>query len=114
MAKVFYTERDIDEMQRRGVTSIDVTDSVVLTDLALERAMKYEMKINRRQASSAPTAKLSQSVNLAISSVHTIPERSSDSDLKQKIRSMVLARLDGQVDAALLDSVISRVLDGMK
>jgi hypothetical protein len=114
MPKIFYTERDIDEMQRRGVTSIDVTENVVMTDLALERAMRYEMKINRVQPSSAPTAKLSQSVNLAVSSVHTMPERSSDSDLKQKIKSMVLAKLDGQVDAVLLDSVITRVLDGMK
>jgi hypothetical protein len=114
MAKIFYTERDIDEMQKRGVTAIDVTDNVVLTDLALERAMKYEMKINRPATSAAPTAKLSQSVNLAVSSVHTTPERSSDSDLKQKIKALVLAKLDGQVDAALLDSVITRVLDGMK
>ncbi|HEU0296614.1 MAG TPA: hypothetical protein VFR47_28010 [Anaerolineales bacterium] len=114
MPKIFYTERDVDEMQNRGITSIDVTENVVMTDLALERAMKYEMKINRVQPSSAPTAKLSQSVNLAVSSVHTMPERAIDSDLKQKIKSMVLAKLDGQVDAVLLDSVISRVLDGMK
>jgi hypothetical protein len=114
MAKIFYTERDIDELHNRGVTSIDVTDNVVMTDLALERAMKYEMKINRVGPSSAPMAKLSQSVNLAVSSVHTVPQRSSDSDLKEKIRSMVLAKLDGQVDPALLDSVITRVLDGMK
>ena len=114
MAKIFYTERDIDEMKARGVTAIDVTDNVVMTDLALERAMKYEMKINRVEPSSAPTAKLSQSVNLAVSAVHTVPQRASDADLKAKIRSMVLAKLDGQVDAALLDSVITRVLDGMK
>jgi hypothetical protein len=34
--------------------------------------------------------------------------------LKQKIKSAVLARLDGQVDATLLDAVITRVLAGMK
>ena len=114
MAKVFYTERDIDEMKARGLASIDVTDNVVMTDLAVERAMKYEMKINRVESSPAPKAKLSQSVNLAVSSVHTMAERSSNSDLKRKIKSMVLAKLEGQVDAALLDSVITRVLDGMK
>lgn len=114
MPKIFYTERDVDDMKARGIATIDVTDNVVMTDLALERAMKYEMKINRVEASAAPTAKLSQSVNLAVSSIHTVPQRSSDSDLKEKIRSMVLAKLDGQVDAALLDSVITRVLDGMK
>ena len=114
MPKTFYTERDIDEMNRRGITSIDVTDNVVMTDLALERAMKYEMKINRVETSAAPKAVLSQSVNLAVSSVHTMASRSSDDDLKRQIRSAVLAKLDGQVDSALLDAVITRVLGGMK
>mgnify|MGYP003336838920 CR=1 FL=1 len=113
MPKIFYTERDIDDMKARGVTSIDITDNVVITDLALERAMRYEMKINRMTTSSAPRAVLSQSVNLAVSSVHEQAQH-SDGELKQKIRSMVLAKLDGQVDAALLDSVITRIVDGMK
>lgn len=114
MPKIFYTERDIDDMKARGVTSIDVTDNVVMTDLALERAMKYEMKINRVEASPAPKAVLSQSVNLAVSSVHTMASRSSDADLRQRIKSAVLAKLDGQVDGALLDAIITRVLDGMQ
>jgi hypothetical protein len=114
MSKIFYTERDIDDMKARGVTSIDVTDNVVMTDLALERAMKYEMKVNRVETSSAPKAVYSQSVNLAVSSVHTMASKPSDSDLHQRIKSAVLAKLDGQVDGALLDAVITRVLNGMK
>src|ERR1044072_9996773 len=62
MPKIFYTERDIDDMKARGVTSIDVTDNVVMTDLALERAMRYEMKISRVEQS-APKATYSPSVN---------------------------------------------------
>lgn len=115
MAKIFYTERDIDDMKTRGVTSIDLTDNVVITDLALERAMKYEMKINRAEHSPAPKAVYSQSVNLAASSVHTTVQKSAvDTDLKQKVKAMVLAKLDGQVDATLLDAVITKVLVGMK
>jgi len=113
MAKIFYTERDIDDMKAKGVTSIDVTDNVVITDLALERAMKYDMKINRVETASAPKATYSPSVNLYVSSVHEIA-KPSDADLKQKIKSAVLAKLDGQVDSALLDAVIARVLTGMK
>jgi hypothetical protein len=37
-----------------------------------------------------------------------------DGELKAKIKSAVLAKLGGQVDAALLDAVITRVLAGMK
>ena len=112
MPKIFYTERDIDDMKVRGVTSIDITDNVVITDLALERAMRYEMKINRADKVSAPKAIFSASVNL----VAAYPRETSASDveLKQKIKSLVLEKLDGQVDAALLDAVITRVLAGMK
>ena len=114
MPKIFYTERDIDDMKARGVTSIDVTENIVMTDLALERAMRYEMKINRAEAS-APKATYSPSVNLTASTVHTTVNRSADhTELRQRIRSAVLAKLDGQVDGALLDAVIARVLDGMK
>ena len=114
MPKIFYTERDIDDLKARGVTSIDVTDNVVLTDLALERAMRYEMKINRIEQS-APKATYSPSVNLTASTVHNTVSRSSENDeLRQRVRTAVLAKLDGQVDRALLDAVITRVLDGMK
>ena len=114
MAKIFYTERDIDEMKARGITSIDVTDNVVMTDLALERAMRYEMKINRLEHS-APKATYSPSVNTYAAFPRETPrENSSDAELKQRIKSAVLAKLDGQVDSALLDAVITRVLVGMR
>lgn len=114
MPKVFYTERDIDDLKVRGVTAIDVTDDVVLTDLALERAMRYGMKINRIDQS-APKATYSPSVNLTATTVHTTVTRNSDNaELRQRIKTAVLAKLDRQVDGALLDAVIKRVLDGMK
>jgi hypothetical protein len=114
MAKIFYTERDIDDMKARGITSIDVTDNVVMTDLALERAMRYEMKINRGELS-APKATYSPSVNTYAAYQREAPrESASDAELKQRIKSAVLAKLDGQVDSALLDAVITRVLNGMK
>ena len=114
MAKIFYTERDIDDMKARGIDSIDITDNVVMTDLALERAMKHGMKINRRELSS-PQATYSPSVNTyAAYPRETSRETASDLELKQKIKSAVLAKLNGQVDEKLLDAVITRVLAGMK
>lgn len=114
MPKIFYTERDIDDLKARGVTSIDLTDNVVMTDLALERAMRYEMKVNRVEHST-PKATYSPSVNTYAAYPRETPrESASEAELKQKIKSAVLARLDGQVDGALLDAVIARVLAGMK
>ena len=115
MPKTFITERDIDDMKARGDTSIDVTDNIVMTDLAVERAMKHGIKVNRAEPSAPPKATYSPSVNL----VAAFPrdgsrESSGDAELKQKIKSAVLARLNGQVDAVLLDAVITRVLFAMK
>ena len=112
MPKVFYTERDIDEMKARGVSSLDITDNVVVTDAALERALKYDMKINRGDSSSAPKATLSGSVNLVAAYPRT--KSTGNVELKQKIKSAVLAKLDGQVDATMLDAVISRVVSSLK
>ena len=112
MAKIFYTERDIDDLKARGVDSIEVNDNVVMTDLAVERAMKHGIRVHRREQS-APQATLSPSVNAAYPRETPRPS-AADFELKQKIKSAVLARVNGQVDEALLDAVITRVLARMK
>ncbi len=114
MAKTFYTERDIDDLKTRGVDSLEVNDTVVLTDLAVERALKLGIKI-QRHAQPSPQARLSPSVNTYAAYPKEPPRASaSDVELKQKVRSEVLRRLNGQVDEAYLDIVIARVLAGMK
>jgi hypothetical protein len=95
MAKIFYTERDIDELHARGVTSLDIHDGVVLTDLARERMEKYGMVPNRIN----PNAH---------------PEDNPDEILVHRIKAAVLARLNGNVDPVLLDKVVRRVLAEMK
>ncbi len=45
MAKTFYTERDIEDMANRGVTTLAVNDNVVLTDLAREMALKRGVRL---------------------------------------------------------------------
>ena len=114
MAKIFYTERDIDDLHARGMTSIDVNDNIVLTDLAVERAMKFGIKINRHELSS-PQAILSPSVNTYAAYPRELARESiSEEALKQKVKSIVLTRLKGQVDEKLLEAVITRVMEGMK
>ncbi|HET9911799.1 MAG TPA: hypothetical protein VFQ13_07915 [Anaerolineales bacterium] len=112
MTKIFYTERDIDDLKARGVDSIDLNDNVVLTDLAVERAMKHGIRIHR-QEQSALQATFSPSVNAAYPR-EAARENAADLELKQKIKSAVLARVNGQVNEALLDAVITRVLARMK
>lgn len=95
MAKIFYTERDIDDLHDRGVTSLDIHDGVVLTDLARERMDKYGMVPNRVNPNSHP-------------------EDNPDEVLVHRIKAAVLARLNGEVDPVLLDKVIRRVLAEMR
>ena len=40
MPKIFYTERDIEDLYRSGVATLVVNDDVVVTDLAREKARK--------------------------------------------------------------------------
>ncbi len=114
MAKTFYTERDIDDLKARGVDSLEVDDNIVLTDLAVERAMRLGIKIQRREQSS-PQARLSPSVNLYAAYLRESPPiNPADSELRQKVKAEVLRRIEGQVDEAYLDAIITRVLAGMK
>jgi hypothetical protein len=94
MPKIFYTERDIDDLYARGVTCLDVHDGVVLTDLARERMFKYGMMPNRVD----PKKHVEDDPSAVI--IH-------------RVKAAVLARLDGQVDAAILEAVVARVVSEM-
>lgn len=94
MPKTFYTERDIDDLYARGLTSIDVHDDIVITDLARERMLKYGITANRIK-----------------------PGKHLEDDPREilihKIKASVIARLNGQIDPILLDTVIRRVISEM-
>ncbi len=106
MAKTFYTERDIDDLYARGVTSLDVDDNIVLTDLARERMFKHGMRVNRLDQKNSPSP--------AVAPPPPPPAPVSQEALVQRIKAAVLARLNGQVDPVLLETVIRRVIAEMK
>ena len=127
MPKEFYTEKDIEDLVKRGVMSLNVTEDVVLTELAYEKANRLGMKLIRSQADNPPAAPvrpyLSEKVagrpaptaaSFVTPSAPAAP--SAQGDLRGRIRSAVIAKLGTQVDAALLDTIIERVLNstGMK
>jgi hypothetical protein len=93
MAKTFYTERDIEDMARRGVTTLVVSDEVVLTDLGRECAMKFNIRLVKENP------------------VH--PEDDGKAELIHRIKAAVIARLGGDVDMVLLDNVVRRVVSSL-
>ena len=118
MPKEFYTEKDIEDLVKRGVLSLDVSDDSVLTDLAYEKANRLGMKLIRSRPENPPGAPVRpyisektagrSAMDAAITTARPVP--APQSDLPGSIRSAVVAKLGTQVDPALLDTIIERVL----
>jgi hypothetical protein len=115
MPKTFYTEHDIEDMVLRGTKVLTLNDSIVLTDLAYERAKKLGMKLVREN-DKPPSAPVRPYVSQP-TKAQTVPAREgkeqAPQDLRQRVRDAVVARLGSEVDAKLLDSIIQRVLDNV-
>jgi hypothetical protein len=112
MAKEFYTERDIEDMVKRGILSLQLNDNVVLTELAYEKANRLGMQLLREKPLEPPAAPvrpyLSELSKPASAQTASFP--AAQTDLSVRIRTAVNARLGTQVDPALLDTIIERVL----
>ncbi len=113
MPKEFYSERDIEDMVKRGILSLTLNDNVVLTELAREKANSLGMQLVRDKPEIPPGAPvrpyLSQQPT-ASGSQSSPPKQSGGADIRQRIRSAVAAQLGNQVDPDLLDTIITRVL----
>ena len=114
MAKEFYTERDIEDMFKRGILSLRVDDNVVLTELAFEKANRLGMQLLRDKPVEPPAAPVRpyiSQIRKPDSTPATFPPAAPEQvDLTARIRAAVLAQLGSQVDPALLDVIIQRVL----
>ena len=94
MPKTFYTERDIADLAARGVTSLDLNDDVVLTDLARDEAHKRGIRLVRASAAE--------------------PVDAQQAELIHRVKAAVIARLGDQIDAKVLDAVVTKVVQGLK
>jgi hypothetical protein len=140
MPKEFYTEKDIEDMVKRGILSLELNDNVVLTDLAYEKANRLGMRLVRDKPENPPGAPvrpyLSQpsaqhagtdarasgagvpapagglsSTGGSGTGLGAVPPPQADGmELRQRIHNAVVARLGTQVDSGLLDVIITRVL----
>jgi hypothetical protein len=119
MPKQFYTERDIEDMAAKGQFSLALSDDVVLTELAYEKAERLGVKLVHPHAlppASPVRPYLSEPVKeqqecTPCGDNATPP---SDSDLFQRIRNAVIAKLGDEIDSQLLDTIITRVLNNIR
>jgi hypothetical protein len=107
MPKEFYTERDIEDMFKRGILSLQVNDNVILTELAYEKANRLGMQLLREKPLEPPAAPVRPYISELSKPA---PAQKPEADLTARIRTAVNARLGTQVDPALLDVIIERVL----
>ena len=127
MPKIFYTERDIEDLFQNGVTSLVVNDDVVVTDLGRERALKlgFELVREHELPPSAPvrpyiTEKVSPSAappatGIGPKAVVSAPAKISkpapeQTDLETRVFDAVTAKVGDSVDPQLLKTIIRRVV----
>ena len=140
MAKEFYTEKDIEDLFNNGTRSLQVTDQVVLTELAYEKAKRLGLQLITDRTEVPPAAPvrpylsedqpararpvaapISQAVSQPRASLTPAVREASfqdyqvekESDIEKRIRSAVIAKLGSQVDAKMLDKIIHRVVKGI-
>ncbi len=118
MAKTFITERDIEDMARRGELTLAVNDDVVLTELAYEKAERLGVVLlqpNQLPPAAPVRPYLSQPVPEKVPCMECsqAAAAATEEDLKQRIRDAVKAKLGNQVDPALLETIITRVLNNV-
>jgi hypothetical protein len=115
MPKTFYTEHDIEDMVKRGTMTLTLNDDIVLTDLAYERAKRLGLKLLRENEKlpSAPMRPYVSEVAKVKPAASPSPSPTSESDLRQRVRDAVIARLGNEVDPKLLDTIIQRVLNNV-
>src|SRR5512143_1413139 len=123
MSKEFYTEKDIEDLFQRGIRSLQVTENVVLTELAYEKANRLGLQLVSDRADNPPAAPIrpylteaatvrsqpaaaalspSEPVRPARFAKHIEPQDPQSTEahantVEQRIRSAVIAKLGDQV-----------------
>ena len=108
MGKTFYTERDIEDMERSGERTLVVGEDVVLTDLAYEAARKLHVELVQPH-DNPPGAPVRPYINKPAAAPQVQAASSRIALIKDRVQKAVKEHLGIQVDEALVDRVIDRV-----
>jgi hypothetical protein len=119
MPKQFFTERDIEDLAARGQFSLTMSEDVVLTELAFEKAEHLGVKLI--QPHTLPPSSPVRPYLSEDSSTEPVCKTCSDQtskpetegELRQRIRTAVKAKMGSQVDDTLLETIITRVLNNV-
>ena len=109
--KTFYTDRDIEDLASRGVSSLEVDDDVYLTDLARDKAERLGVKLVREH-DTPPSAPIRPYVaaQATDSPATAAPEGGTNEEMFAQVRAAVMKRVGEKADPDLIDTIIRRVL----
>jgi len=126
MPKKFFTDKDIEELHRKGIKSLQLNDDIVLTDLAYEKAKRLDIQLIFDSADVPPAAPVRPYLSdqeapralrkpevAAAAPAVSQPSQTAQAgpgNLEKRIRAAVVARLGNQVDSKLLDAIVRRVV----
>ena len=110
--KTFYTDRDIEDLASRGVTSLEINDDVYLTDLAREKAERLGVTLVREHdtPSSAPIRPYVAAETQGVKAPSSGAAKRSNDEMLEQVRAAVLKRVGEKADPELVDTIIRRVL----
>ena len=112
MPKTFFTERDIEDLFQHGGRSITVTEDVVLTELAYEKARQLGVEL-LQPSDTPPAAPIRPYLNQVPANggpvSPALPISPRLEEIKTRVREAVIARLGAGIDPVLIDKIIDRV-----
>lgn len=117
MPRTIYTERDLEDLARRGVKEIAVNDEVYLTDVARERAEKLGIALKAGGATgttSAPSGSAGAAAGTAAPAARAAVSAQDAEAVIAHVKADVLARLGPSVDAVIIDRIVRRVVSQLK
>ncbi len=106
MPRIFYTERDIEDLARRGVHEIDVNEDVYLTDLARERMEALGIRAKGAGPGATPSTPAAASSASQTGGLSAAEKQ----QVIEKVKAGVIARLGPGVDTAMVDTIVRRVV----
>jgi hypothetical protein len=106
MAKVFYTDHDIEDLAKQGVTSIELNDDVVLTDLAIDKARRVGINLITTQEAKSSSKQATKNISAST-------PQAPQGDMETRVFAAVKKRLGDQVDDTLLRTIVKRVIDSL-
>ncbi len=109
MAKIFYTDREIEDLAKQGVDSIEINENVVLTDLAVDKARRLGIKLEKKGESRGQE----KARNSAPAIKQNLSPSGPDGSLEARVYKAVKSKLGDQVDETLLRTIVKRVVQNI-